>query len=482
MKKRTSAPKRGFSGNTAALSNKEITKFEKGVSKGNDTQFNDEPVNPVHEKFVIRETRIQQAQTGSLQIDKFRNAESAAKSRYYPTRSWLYDIYEDSLLDGHLTGVIQKRIDTVLNKTLAFKKSDKEVDELADLMKTTEFRQVCKTFLETMFWGTSGLEFIPGPVFKAKAIPRKHINRKYQLITIEQDGEEGIDYTTAKNIIITGEPEDLGYLLKCAAYIIYKRQGLGDWSQYISIFGQPVRVMFYDTNDHQAKIELKETLDNSGSSLALMIPKGVDFDLKDGKQSNGDGKLQETFINFCNREISIIVLGNTETTTHDGKTGTGGKSAIHQKQQEELYKSDMHYLLSILNSSQFLNILKTYGYPVEGGRFSSTEEISIEYLAARVKIDAQLVALGVPIDDDYFYETYGIPKPKNYKELKKKLEQISKQLQKETGQDPDEEENEDKPKPKKKPQAKKVAKTRFKRLRNFLRKSGLAAFFSWARG
>jgi phage gp29-like protein len=158
-----------------------------------------------------------------------------------------------------------------------------------------------------------------------------------------------------------------------------------------------------------------------------MIPKGVDFDIKDGKESNGDGKLQKTFTDTMNQELSVIVLGNTETTTN-GQTGSQAKSKVHKEQQDEISKSDLFYLSSWLNSPQFLLILKSYGYDVEGGRFEHTREISIEYLAQRIAIDIQLPE-DLPIPDDYWYETYGIEKPANYAELKKKLEDKQKMLQ-----------------------------------------------------
>ena len=48
-------------------------------------------------------------------------------------------------------------------------------------------------------------------------------------------------------------------------------------------------------------------------------------------------------------------------------------------------------------------------------------------LNERVIVDMQ-IASKVPVDDDYWYETYDIPKPKNYKKLKAEQEQQRKAL------------------------------------------------------
>jgi len=394
---------------------------------GQETQYSHKPLDPKELKLVINETIVRQVVRIPLDIQRWRAAHINAESRYFPNRIWLYDLYDDCLLDGHLTGIIGKRWDTVLNKKIEFKRNGKPDDSFKTLIKSVAFRNTCRTILESQEWGISGIEFEPGPVFSPRFIPRKHIKPKWQVISFEQSGKEGIDYTTAKNILIVGEPEDLGFLLKCCAYVIYKRNCFGDYAQYITIFGQPIRVMKYDATDQQAKIELRKTLKESGGALELMIPNGVEFELMDGKESNGDGKLQKTFIDTCNQENSIIVLGNTETTTN-GQTGSQAKSKVHKQQQDEVSLSDMFYLTSWLNSDQFLLILKSYGFDVEGGEFEIKQELNIEFLERLIAIWVQLPET-LPISDDDWYDTFGVPKPDNYDELKKEIEKRQKALQ-----------------------------------------------------
>jgi hypothetical protein len=385
------------------------------TGEANDTQYADKPITGGKKVTVINETVIRQVQRSKLEIENWRNAHQVAESRYFPNRSWLYNIYDDILLDLHLSGIIQKRIETVLNKSMYFAVKETPVAEMDKLLSSVKFRMVKKQIIESMLWGLSGIEFEPGKEFAPKIINRKHIKPKWQRVVFEEYGTTGVDYTTADNIWIIGEPEDLGLLLKCAPYVIYKRNNTGDWAQYIEIFGQPIRVMYYDAYDQQAKLELKQTLDDSGGSMALMIPKGVEFDIKDGKVTNGDGQLQDTFKDFLNAEMSIAILGNTETTTHNGQTGTGGKSKVHSQQQNEILKSDIAYLTAYLNSDQFLKILADYGYPVEGGCFMFNQEINIEQQAEQIDIDDKLQnKLGMPLDHDQLYKYYGRNKPADY--------------------------------------------------------------------
>lgn len=368
--------------------------------------------------LIVNDIQIRSVDRSTKDIKTWREAHRTAENVFYlDNRARLYDVYADILLDGHLSGIISKRIDAVLNKRLQFTRDNKPVDELDKLIGNSRFREIMRTILETPLWGVSGLEFIPGKEMQFVRIPRKHIKPQLGIIAREQHGIDGFDYTQLPNVWVMGEPDDLGLLLKCAPYALYKRGNLADWAQYIEIFGQPVRVIKYDAYDDQTKIELKQVLDESGSSLALMIPKQADFDLKDGKQSNGDGKLQDTFMRALNDEMSIIVLGNTETTANN-RGGSNAKAEEQGRQQLEITKSDLRYVENMLNSPQFLAILQSYGWSVAGGRFEFEKEIDLQYLKDRIEIDTR-IAQAVPVDDDYFYETYGIPKPKNYEELKK---------------------------------------------------------------
>jgi len=356
---------------------------------------------------VINELNVRSADRGRKDIATWRGAMISAESVYYPNRSRLYDLYEDVVLDGHLTGVIAKRIDAVLNKEIQFEREGRRDHGMDELIHSLPFRNIVRTIMETQLWGISAIEFLPGRQLAYELIPRKHVKPELGIIAYEQTGATGIPYKELDNVWVLGDPRDLGLLLKCAPYCLYKRGGLSDWAQYIELFGQPVRVIKYDSYDEQTKAELKRILDESGSSLSMMIPRQADFEIKDGKQTNCDGNLQLSFIKALNEELSILVLGNTETTSSSLSTGYA-QSKIHLQQQYEITRSDLAYVDALLNSAQFISILRGYGYPVDGGRFVYAKDMDTDYLQARIAIDKE-VAQMVTVPGRYWYDTYGIP-------------------------------------------------------------------------
>lgn len=386
-----------------------------------------EPIEP--EGMIITDIAVRNIDRTPKDVSKWRNAHQNAESVYYPNRTRLYDLYSDVTLDGHLTGIIGKRVASVRNKKLVFTVKGKKVDALDDLIKSKVFRDIITRINETLAYGTTGLEFVPGEHLAFEDIPRKHIKPEFGVIALEQSDYTGYEYSKIPNVWVLGEKLDLGYLLKCSFYALIKKGDFSDWAQYVEIFGQPVTVIKYDAYDDKTKLELKKALDDAGSSLRIMIPKQSDFEMLDGKTSNGDGQLQERLKNACNDEMSLIVLGNTETSTSNHGGGSNAKAQVHGEQQMEVTKDDMAYTLNYLNDPKFLAILKSYGYPVDGGSFDFEKEIDLNALFVKKDIDL-VVSQKVPIADDYWYETYGITKPDNYDELRKKMDdEKQKQIQ-----------------------------------------------------
>lgn len=378
--------------------------------------------------IVINQIVVRNIDRTMKDIATWRNAHIAAERVIWPVRQRLYDLYSDVIIDGHLSGIIKKRFSAVTNKKIYFKgldngksgaKENEKIEELEALIKSKAFRNLRKEILNTILWGITGIEFIVGKEFAWMPIPRKHIKPEYKVITKEQFGYDGFDYPSMAHIMVMGESHDLGLLLNCCPYALWKRGGLADYAQFVEIFGQPVRIFKYDAYDVKTKQEVQTVADETAGAMSLIIPKQAEFEMMDGKTANANGDLQEKFIKMLNDELSVIILGNTQTTTSSEGSGYA-QSKTHGEQQMQITADDMDYEMMYLNSPQFLKILADYGYPVAGGEFVYEQEADVSKLAERIKVDEILTRL-VPMDDEYFYDTYHVPKPENYEVLKSEM-------------------------------------------------------------
>lgn len=390
--------------------------------KRNTTVKRSEPKNG--QQLVINELRIESPDRTRKDIKDYINAVEHAESVHFPNRVALFNIYDRIITDGFLTGIIEKRIDAVCNKVIVYKdKSGKKIDGMDAFLESDACQRLKRDLMHSKFQGVSGMEFIAGPEFNYEPIPRRHIRPEQKKIVIDQYGEEGFDYETLDNVWIVNEGKDLGLLYKAAPYVIWKSGNIADWAQYIEIYGMPVTIIRYDGYDEKGKFEARKLIDEAGSALRICIPKELAFEMVDGKtNSNGDGKLQETFRVAMNQEMAILILGNTETTSSSSSSGYA-QAKEHGKQQLEITKSDMKFLRGKFNDSRFSKILKSYGLPVvEGGRFDYEKEVDLAELKLRAEIDT-VIAQKIPMDDQYYYDTYGYPKPKDYDQQKKQREQ-----------------------------------------------------------
>ncbi|MCH5690027.1 DUF935 domain-containing protein [Niabella sp. W65] len=272
---------------------------------------------------------------------------------YNPMRVALYDIYARIIMDSAFTGVWDnKRVAKVCNKPIKFKANGKEKEEFNSLIKSKKFRDFVELIMQQKAWGIKGAEFITGPVFNWDEIPNKHINAFRKIITKHQYDQTGISYEGLSNVITLGSNKDLGFLYKLALLILYKQGNWGDWADFIEKYGHPFQQFTYDIYDEASRQEAFNLAQNAGSSLAIVIPKQIEFDVKDGKQTNADGKLQDSFRLAINEEIRFTVVGNNLTSTNQGG-GSYSLGEVQSADQDDIIDNDLRDVLegSIVRNS-----------------------------------------------------------------------------------------------------------------------------------
>ena len=349
--------------------------------------------------------------------------QSATAIDFY-NRSELYDLYNSIITtDGHLSGIINKRLSAVARERFEFQRDGKPVDEVNEQIKSPWFRAFIKEAVNSKLWGFTLCQFRRDERgwITFDLIDRKHFDPvKRQILLYERD-VTGVPLEAFSNcLVICDNPRGLGLLATCAPYALYKRGNLGDWAQFCQIFGMPIREYTYTAGDEEARKRLLADASKQGVNAVYIHPEGSGMTLHEAQGKSGTNDLYERFTANCNDEMSIAVLGNT-LTTKSSENGTQALGTVQAKEQMKITEDDVQFILDLLNYDM-TEIFASLGVNTEGGEFVRVEQ---KYQDKQVQINvvSKLKEMGLPMSDDYLYQTFDVEKPEDYDALKAQQEQ-----------------------------------------------------------
>lgn len=351
--------------------------------------------------------------------------ESATAIDMY-NRCKLYDMYNSAFLtDPHLIGVTRKRLVGACRTPIEFVRNNIPDDTINALLRQPWFRNFRKDVVSSELWGFTLLQFWQDNEgnISYDLINRKHFDPIKGVILRYQQDVEGIDLGEYDNTIVIGDnPRGLGLMSAIMPYILYKRGNMGDWAQFCQIFGMPIREYTYDAGDEEARRRLLADARKQGANAVYIHPKDSALNIIESGNKTGSSDLYKNFNEECDTQISIAMLGNTLTT--DAKsTGTQALGTVHQQEEDEIKEDDEALILSVLNSSKMMEILTNLGINVQGGEFRFVNSKNVDKTVQLQVVTQLSEKLGLPIGDDYLYETFDITKPEDYDAIKAIQEQ-----------------------------------------------------------
>lgn len=193
---------------------------------------------------------------------------------------------------------------------------------------------------------------------------------------------------------------------------LLKNFALKDWAAFNEVFGMPLRLGKYDPAASQADREaLVRAVRNLGSDAAGVISKATEIEFVEAGSQGGKANPYQSMAEFCNREMSKAVLGQTLTTDTTGATGTYAAATIQAQVRRDLVEADAQALAATLRE-QLLRPLVGFNFgwdrPVPWFRFRYEEEEDLKTLS---EVYRNLAALGVPLSAEHLAERFGIPLP-----------------------------------------------------------------------
>lgn len=373
--------------------------------------------------------RLSQPQRFHVDIADYISAINAAECVDWSYRARLFDLYTNALTDTHLSSVIQKRKSTLTSAPIKFMSKNGEYDDsINDIISSPWFFKFVESCLDARFWGFSLFQFDTDKdgYITCDVIARKHVDPINKKILTNQFDQDGESFDNFYNLLLVGDPKDLGLLSKAVPWVIYKTNAVGDWSQFSELFGMPIREYTYDSNDDDARQRLLADANEQGAASVYIHPVGSGLNLIESAGKSASSEVYSSLINRCNNEISKLFLGNT-LTTESGDNGTQALGTVQAKGEDLIKQSDRTYILNILNydvTDMFLQL----GIDTRGGKFIF-EETEDNDLEKQMRIVQGLYQIGLPLSTDSLYEKFGLDKPKEGEEIKKEPQQQDKPQQ-----------------------------------------------------
>ena len=360
---------------------------------------------------------LQMPELFHFNLETYMNAVNAAKSIDYSNRVRLYDMYESAAFDLHLSGVMDKRLRGVTQIPIEFQRNGKPDKVINKQLRSPWFKELRKELILSEFWGFSLLQLYveEDQNIHFESINRKHYDPIKRKLLRFQGDMDGVPIESFQNMLFIGSERKLGIFAEILPAVLYKKGDIGDWARFCNIFGMPIREYTYDAGDEEARRRLIQDARRQGSNAVYIHPKDSDLTLIEAGNKTGSSELYRTFAEYWDSKMSIRILGNT-LTTDVGSSGTQALGTVHKDEEDEMNADDREFILDILNY-QMKDLFNALGFNTDGGEFVYAKKDKIN-VAQQIDIVQKCSNMGLPIDDDYLYDTFGIEKPKNYNALK----------------------------------------------------------------
>ncbi|MBM3334411.1 DUF935 family protein, partial [Candidatus Sumerlaeota bacterium] len=370
----------------------------------------------------------------------------------------LYDLFQEMEdKDGHLYSVLQTRKNGVLSrerKVIAASDSarDREVADFVSraLDRIPHLDQALRDILDALGKGFSVTEIIwsveAGRVgisaLKSRFQGRFVFDVEGQLRLLDESGPTpfasawigwpatpagnwrssvqppGRPLPSEKFIVFVfdsrhGNPYGNGLCQKAYWYYWFKKNNLKFWVIFNEKFGSPTVVGKYRTGaSDEERDRLLEVIDSLQNDTGVVIPESMVIELLEAHRS-GNINTYRDLADWCNDEISKIVLGATLTTGEGRRSGSYALGKVHEAVRNEYVAADARALMEVINTQLVAPLIEyNFGRGVIPPHWTidTADDADLEREA---RLDNQLVAMGVSLPLSYFYERYKRPAPRN---------------------------------------------------------------------
>ena len=322
-----------------------------------------------------------------------------------PNTHFLDEVYDDVMMDGHLTGVTGNRMLRTTNKKYIFSINNVKDDNLSKFIEDKSwFEYTLENAFNSVYRGHSLLwvkDWTKGEIKEIELIPRGLVVPEKNCLKHDYDSVTGIDFRELNDILWYAQFYDnVGLLEKAAPYTILKRHSWGSWDEFEELFGVPIRIAKIASQSEVVKNEVADWLEQMGSAAYGVFPIGTEVDIKENSKSDSFNVFYQK-IKALDAELSKLVVHQTMTTENGASKAQGN---VHENTLKELVYADEKKMLAFLNDV-VIPAMRALGYKIPDNAKISVEQTKDS--SEQIAIDGVLLSNGYILKKEYLEGVYG---------------------------------------------------------------------------
>jgi phage gp29-like protein len=373
-----------------------------------------------------------QLQRMAQDVGTWRRAINEAEQAYFPHRVRMQQLYIDTILNGHVFSVMERRKDLTLLRDFQICKGETESPELTQMFQAEWFSLFMAYALDALFFGYSliSLGDVTDNEFNDLSIVKRwNISPDRLNVGSFMYHNSGLSFMEAPykdwHVWVptpseTGQsPCGYGLFYKIGLYEIFLRNTLGFNGDFVELYSQPYRVGKTTKTNEAERAELENALRNMGSSGYAIIDPTDEITFLETALAGTGWKGYENLEQRCEKKVSKIVLGHADALDSvPGKLGAGSGDdnpvmiALTDKQTK-----DGRFIQSLVNK-ELIPRMRNMGFSIPEGyvfKFKNDQEIQ-EYRKREDESNAKTAEIaqtmknaGLKMDAKYFEKRTGIP-------------------------------------------------------------------------
>ncbi|WP_395075370.1 DUF935 family protein [Flavobacterium sp.] len=374
--------------------------FNKSVNLSKVNTQNIENVTKLMVDIVRRQKRLWRKEITDWQTARYAYYQSQIP-RNYP----MQEVYDDIMLDGHLTAVTEDRTLRCTNRDYIFSVDGVKNDELTKFIEDQEwFDLVVDEAHKSIYRGETYIwisEFEKGAIKKTEIIDRSFIVPGQKVLLHDLNAVTGLDVSEVNDILLYANfYSNIGILEKAAVYTILKRHSWGSWDEFEELFGIPIRIAKIASQSETVKNEVAGWLEAMGSASYGVFPIGTEIDIKENSKADAFNVFYMK-IQALDKELSKLILHQTMTTENGASKAQGN---VHENTLAEVNKSDRKKMLSFLNK-RLIPAMRMLGYAIPDNAKITIEKVVDPQI--QILVDKEFMSSGYILKQQYLEEVYG---------------------------------------------------------------------------